>query len=29
LVVTERKDGVLLLTGPAVLGLSGRITLPM
>ena len=29
LVVTEREDGVLLLTGPAVLGLSGRITVPM
>jgi diaminopimelate epimerase len=29
LVVTEREDGVLLLTGPAVLGLSGRITLTM
>ena len=29
LVVSERADGVLLLTGPAVLGLSGQITLPM
>ncbi|HEU0214847.1 MAG TPA: diaminopimelate epimerase [Jiangellaceae bacterium] len=29
LVVTERADGVLLLTGPAVLGLAGQITLPM
>jgi len=29
LVVTEREDGVLLLTGPAVLGLSGRIAVPM
>jgi len=27
LVVTEREDGELLLTGPAVLGLSGRVTL--
>jgi diaminopimelate epimerase len=29
LVVTERADGVLLLTGPAVLGLSGQVTLAM
>jgi diaminopimelate epimerase len=29
LVVTEREDGVLLLTGPAVLGLAGRIAVPM
>ena len=29
LVVTERADGVLLLTGPAVLGLAGQIMLAM
>ncbi|HEX6578829.1 MAG TPA: diaminopimelate epimerase [Jiangellaceae bacterium] len=29
LVVTERPDGMLLLTGPAVLGLAGHIALPM